>query len=428
METITIGLLGLGTVGKGVVSLLQKQAAKIARTQEFRFKLKTVAVHNLDHHKGDNLPAGTILTDKVADVVDDPEIQIVVEAMGTIEPAKVAICQAILNGKSIISANKDLLATAGEEILSLAKTAGVDFFYEASVAGGIPILRVLSQCLETDQITQITGIINGTANYVLTAMDREGKDYHTALKDAQRLGYAEADPTNDVQGIDATYKLIILSRFAFGQSLKLTDVPARGITEITPAQLASARQLGLKVKLLAVAREEHQQLYSFVGPAALAADSPLAHINGVQNAIAVQSDALGETTYTGPGAGAAPTANSILSDLLATGDDIIKDNCGREFNSYRKPALAKPLTAVPQRYLVTVAGEGQLLRITASLPSVEWQRQTTGPGYCAGVTAALSREKLERLLTTLKKSGKQISCVPIANSWQTDATAQQVAK
>lgn len=202
METITIGLLGLGTVGKGVVTLLQKQAAKIARTQDFRFKLKSVAVHNLDRHQNDDLPAGTILTDKVTTVVDDPEIQIVVEAMGTIEPAKVAICQAILNGKSIISANKDLLATAGEEILQLAKTAKVDFFYEASVAGGIPILRVLSSSLETDQISQITGIINGTANYVLTAMDRENKDYATALKDAQELGYAEADPTNDVQGID----------------------------------------------------------------------------------------------------------------------------------------------------------------------------------------------------------------------------------
>lgn len=158
MKTITIGLLGLGTVGKGVVGLLQKQAAKIARTQDFGFKLKSVAVHSLVHHQDDKLPAGTVLTDKVADVVDDLEIQIVVEAMGTIEPAKAAICQAILNGKSIISANKDLL--------SLAKTVGVDFFYEASVAGGIPILRVLSSSLETDEITQVTGIINGTANYV----------------------------------------------------------------------------------------------------------------------------------------------------------------------------------------------------------------------------------------------------------------------
>lgn len=418
MKTITIGLLGLGTVGKGVVTLLQKQAAKIARTQDFRFKLKSVAVHNCAHHRNDNLPAGTILTDKVTDVVDDPEIQIVIEAMGTIEPAKVAICQAILNGKSIISANKDLLATAGDEILPLAKTAGVDFFYEASVAGGIPILRVLSSSLETDQITQITGIINGTANYVLTAMDREHKDYATALKAAQDLGYAEADPTNDVQGIDATYKLIILSRFAFGQSLSLKDVPRRGITTISPAQLISAGQLGLKVKLLAVAKEENRQLFSFVGPAAIPASEPLAHVNGVQNAIAVQSDALGETTYTGPGAGAAPTANSILSDLLATGDDIVKGNCGREFNSYRKPVSAKPLTAAPQQYLITVEGTGNLLSIISSIPTLSWQQQATGRNYWSGLTPVISRDALEELLITLKRSGQKISYLPIANSWQ----------
>lgn len=418
MKTITIGLLGLGTVGKGVVDLLKTQAPKIARTQDFRFKLKSVAVHDRSHHLKDNLPAGTILTDKIADVVDDPEIQVVIETMGTIEPAKIAICQAILNGKSIISANKDLLATAGEELLRLAKTVGVDFFYEASVAGGIPILRVLSSCLETDQITQITGIINGTANYVLTAMDREGKDYSTALADAQKLGYAEADPTNDVQGIDATYKLIILSRFAFGQSLSLSDIPSQGITQVTPAELSSAHQLGLKIKLLAVAEEKNNELFSFVGPAAIPTTKPLAHVNGVQNAIAVQSTALGETTYTGPGAGAAPTANSILSDLLATGDDIVKGNTGREFNSYRKPVAARPLTSLPQQYLITIEGTDNLLAVTSCIPTVNWQRQVTGHHYWSGLTPVISPDDLTYLLNTLKKDKQKVSYLPIANSWQ----------
>ena len=422
MRTITIGLLGLGTVGKGVVALLQKQAPKISRTQEFQFKLKSVAVHNLARHQNDDLPAGTILTDKVATVVDDPEIQIVIEAMGTIEAAKVAICQAILNGKSIISANKDLLATAGPELLDLAKTAKVDFFYEASVAGGIPILRILSSSLETDQITQITGIINGTANYVLTAMDREKQDYATALQAAQKLGYAESDPTNDVQGIDATYKLIILSRFAFGQSLRCADVPSQGITAITPAQLQSADQLGLKIKLLAVAKEFNHQLFSFVGPAALPATEPLAHVNGVQNAIAIQSDALGETTYTGPGAGAAPTANSILSDLLATGDDIVKGNCGREFNSYRRPACARSLAAVPQRYLITIAGTGNLLSIVSSVPTAQWERQVTGNHYWSGLTPVITKTQLTALMKELQKSHQQVAALPLANSWQTAST------
>lgn len=249
-------------------------------------------------------------------------------------------------------------------------------------------------------------------------MDRDNKDYQTALAAAQRLGYAEADPTNDVQGIDATYKLIILSRFAFGQSLSIKDVPVHGITTISPAQLASANQLGLKVKLLAVAKKTNHQLYSFVGPAAIPAAEPLAHVNGVQNAIAVQSDALGETTYTGPGAGAGPTANSILSDLLATGDDIIKGTCGREFNSYRLSATAHPLTVVPQQYLITIKGTANLLSIVSSIPTLTWQKQATGRNYWSGLTPVLTHEGLLKLLTTLKKCGQQISYLPIANSWQ----------
>lgn len=418
METITIGLLGLGTVGQGVVTLLQKQAAKISRTQNFRFKLKRVAVRNLAHHQTAELPVGTILTDKITDVTDDPEIQIVVEAMGGVDVAKVAICQAILNKKSIISANKDLLATAGEEILQLAKTVGVDFFYEASVAGGIPILRVLSSSLETDQITQITGIINGTANYVLTAMEREQQAYATALKNAQKLGYAELNPTNDVQGIDATYKLIILSRFAFGQSLALTDIPHQGITTISPAQLASANRLGLKIKLLAVAKEVNQQLFSFVGPAAIPATEPLAHVNGVQNAIAIQSNALGETTYTGPGAGAHPTANSILSDLLVTGNNIVKGICGHEFNRYRKPAAAQSLTTVPQQYLITIEDAKIEPSVLANLCQFTWQQQVTGEHYWSGLTPVISAITLTTLLDSLKHQGQQPHYVPLSNSWQ----------
>lgn len=413
MQTITIGLLGLGTVGQGVVDLLQKQAAKILRTQDFAFKLKTVAVHNLSRHQNADLPAGTILTDRVMDVVDDPEIQIVIEAMGTIAAARVAICQAILNGKSIISANKDLLATDGDALLTLAKTVGVDFFYEASVAGGIPILRVLSSSLETDEITQVTGIINGTANYVLTAMDRDGQDYAAALANAQELGYAEADPTNDVQGIDAAYKLIILSRFAFGQSLTMDKVPVQGISAVTPAQLASADRLGLKIKLLAVAKKENQQFYSFVGPAALPATEPLAHVNGVQNAIAVQSKALSETTYTGPGAGAGPTANSIISDLLATGDDIVKGNCGREFNRNRQSLPVRDLTSVPQQYLITVAAPVE----RAVLAAFDWQRELVGPDYWSALTPVLTPAELADRLAALRQDGRRVSCLPVANSW-----------
>ena len=254
MQTITIGLLGLGTVGGGVVKLLQEHASKIEQTTGVHFVLKRVAVAHLNKPRKVNLPAETILTDQIDDVINDPEIQVIVETMGTVNLAREAIVQAIYNHKSVITANKDLLAIDGPKLAQLAESRHVDFLYEASVAGGIPILRVLSSSLVTDQITQVAGIINGTANYILSATASDNVSYDKALMTAQAKGYAEANPTNDVKGIDTANKLSILSQFAFGKALNPSKLGVRGIDQLTGAQLASAKQFGYTIKLLAIAK------------------------------------------------------------------------------------------------------------------------------------------------------------------------------
>ncbi|MFC6202073.1 homoserine dehydrogenase [Lactiplantibacillus nangangensis] len=303
-QTIEVGMLGLGTVGSGVVMRLTQAATKIEQTQGIRLHLAAVAVHHLNAPRAVTLPIGTRLTDKIATVVTDPHIQIVIEVMGTLATAEAAIVAALQHGKSVITANKDLIATAGPRLIALAQRQQCDLFYEASVAGGIPILRTLTDSYATDQVQQVAGIINGTANYILSAMTATGATYAEALAAAQRAGYAEADPTNDVSGLDTTYKLMILSQFAFGQGLTISQIQPQGITMITAAACQQAAQSGWQVKLLAQAQLQVGQLYCRVAPVAVPNTLALSQINGVQNGVAVRSQAIGQSLYTGPGAGA----------------------------------------------------------------------------------------------------------------------------
>ncbi|MBB1085632.1 homoserine dehydrogenase [Limosilactobacillus fastidiosus] len=396
MRTIKIGLLGLGTVGGGVVKLLQEHAAKIEQTTNVHFILKRVAVAHLNKPRKFSLPEETILTDQIDEVLNDPEIQIIVETMGTINRARQAIVQAIYNHKSVITANKDLLAIDGPKLAQLAKSRHVDFLYEASVAGGIPILRVLSSSLVTDQITRVSGIINGTANYILSAMVSDNLSYDKALMNAQQKGYAEANPVNDVKGIDAANKLSILSQFAFGKALDPTNLNVRGIDQLTSAQLASAKQFGYTIKLLAIAKRLSNRLYTSVGPTLVDNNDQLAQVNGVQNAIAIESNALGSSVYTGPGAGAKPTANSILSDLAAAANDILNYDCGNAFNNYHSELTPSTLNNAPQSYLITIYG-----RSTRPVDSIDWQNETSNHNYWSGLTPVISHKKLNLLLETI---------------------------
>lgn len=404
MRTITLGLLGLGTVGSGVVKLLQTQQAKLEQTADVHFHLKRVAVAHLAKHRNDPLPAGTVLTDQIDDVLNDQEIQVVIETMGTIDLAREVIKKAIYRGKSVITANKDLLAIDGPQLAELARFRHVDFMYEASVAGGIPILRVLSNSLVTDQISQITGIINGTANYILTAMSTDGLSYQDALAGAQAKGYAEPDPTNDVKGIDTANKLSILSQFAFGRALDPHQLTITGIDQVCKSQLVAASQLGYTVKLLAIAHRKGDCIYTFVGPALLPHDAQLANIAGVQNAIEVNSSALGTTVYTGPGAGAEPTANSILSDLVAVADHIVNFDCGKEFNGYHNQLATQVINKLPQAYLVTAKDK--------PASDLQWQQETSGNGWWAGISPTLSAQTADHLQEQCTEP-----LLPLANSW-----------
>ena len=348
--TIEVGMLGLGTVGSGVVERLTRSAAKIEQTQGIRLHLAAVAVNHLNAPRTVQLPIGTRLTDSLTNVVCDRKIQLVIEVMGTVAIAKKAIVAALNQGKAVVTANKDLIATAGPELAALAKKQGCDLFYEASVAGGIPILRTLTDSYVTDNVQAVSGIINGTANYMLSAM-ATGQSYEQALATAQAAGYAEADPTNDVAGIDAAYKLMILSRFAFEQELSLPQIAPTGITHLSASVCRLAAENGWQIKLLAQIQRHGSGLYCRVAPVAVPVDQPLSQINGVQNAVAVQSEAIGTSLYTGPGAGSTATANSVLNDVLVAAKHLIN---GYRMIRNQKRSVSLTVTRfdqLPQTYL-----------------------------------------------------------------------------
>ena len=314
MLNINVGILGLGTVGSGVVSILQQNAQDISIRTQSNIAIKQVLV--LNPQEPQKITGNFTLTDKADEILLDPEIDIVIEVMGGIEPACSYIIKALRNGKHVITANKDLLALHGQELLEIAKEEGRDLFFEASVAGGIPIIAALRQSLAANRITKIIGIINGTTNYILTAMADQGRDYQEVLAEAQKLGYAEADPTSDVEGLDAARKLAILASIAFNSRVTLADVYVEGISKITRADLQYAAELGCTIKLLAVGKHLDEGIEIRVHPAILPKAHPLASVNGVFNAIYVVGNAVGETMFYGRGAGSLPTGSAVVADLI----------------------------------------------------------------------------------------------------------------
>ncbi|AVK60861.1 homoserine dehydrogenase [Lactobacillus sp. CBA3605] len=416
--TIEVGLLGLGTVGSGVVTRLTQAMTRIEQQQGVHFHLAMVAVHHFKQARSVTLPVGTRLTTALQAVVTAPEIQIVIEVMGTITTAKAAIISAFQHGKSVVTANKDLMALAGPELVALAQYYQVDLFYEASVAGGIPILRTLADSYATDEIQQVVGIINGTANYILSAMTA-GQPYDQALASAQAAGYAEANPTNDVLGLDATYKLMILSQFAFGQALTVAEIQPVGIDTLTAAQCQQAASAGWQLKLLAQAQQRQGRLYCRVAPVAVAQTVPISQVAGVQNGIAVTSEALGATLYTGPGAGGAATANSVLNDLLVAASHLIQHTSGRAFNANQATLPVTNLRTVPQAYLVFTT-------VAIGRPVAANIQQRTANCY---QTIVVTPSQLATIVWQLVRQGAgPVTTVPIAfsTSWASTSTVQPV--
>ena len=318
-KKIKAALLGLGTVGGGVYKLVQRQKEEMVKKSGANLEITRILVHNMNKQR-EGVDA-SLLTDNWKEIVEDPEISIVIEVMGGIEPAKTMILEALCAGKNVVTANKDLVAVHGRELLDAAQENQVDFLFEAAVAGGIPIIRPLKQCLAANEIDEVIGIVNGTTNYILTKMFEDGMDFSEALAKATELGYAEADPTADVEGLDAGRKVAILASIAFHSRVVFDDVYTEGITKISAKDVAYAKEFGSVIKLLGVAHNREDGIEVAVYPMMLPKNHPLASVRDSFNAVFVHGDALDDAMFYGRGAGELPTASAVMGDVI----DIIRD-------------------------------------------------------------------------------------------------------
>ncbi|WP_428911156.1 homoserine dehydrogenase [Niallia sp. Krafla_26] len=321
MNEISIGLLGLGTVGSGVVKIIENHQDKLMHQVGCPVKVKKILVKNMEKHIHNGTDP-SLLTNDVDDILNDPDIDIIVEVMGGIEQTRSYLLQAFKNKKHVVTANKDLMALHGGELLKIASENNCDLFFEASVAGGIPILRSITEGLSSDKIVKIMGIVNGTTNYILTKMSQDGVAYEDVLKKAQELGFAEADPTSDVEGLDAARKMAILATLGFSMEIDLDDVSVQGISQVTEEDIQYGKQLGYTMKLIGIAKQDGDKVEVSVQPTFLANTHPLASVQNEYNAVYVCGEAVGETMFYGPGAGSLPTATSIVSDLVAVMKNI----------------------------------------------------------------------------------------------------------
>ena len=315
MDPVKVGLLGLGTVGQATVNVLLKNAAEITRRAGRSIQVSGVAIRDLEKAKSLGLDQLELTTtpDKI---VEDPNIAVVVELMGGIEPAKTLVLKAIENGKHVVTANKALIALHGNEIFAAAQKQGVMVAFEAAVAGGIPIIKAIREGLTGNEIEWLAGIINGTGNFILTEMRDKGRDFEDVLAEAQALGYAEADPTFDVEGTDAAHKLTILASIAFGIPLQFDKVFTEGITKITREDVELASELGYRIKHLGIAKRQGGGIELRVHPTLIPEKRLIANVDGVMNSVMVQADAVGPTLYYGAGAGGDPTASAVVADIV----------------------------------------------------------------------------------------------------------------
>ena len=322
-EIIKIGLLGLGTVGRGVYRILQENQQNIEQRVGAKLEIKKVLVRSLNKDRGLQLPE-EMLTTKIEDITQDPEIKIVVEVLGGINPTLHFVMEALNHGKSVVTANKDMVAEHGQQLFKAAQQNNCDLLFEASVAGGIPIIRTLKQSLAGNSIEEVFGIINGTTNYMLTKMTLEGCEFDDVLKEAQEKGYAESDPTADVGGFDAGRKIAILASIAFNTRVPLSQVYTEGITKVSADDIAFANELGYTVKLLGVAKNRSEGIEVRVHPTFIPKHHPLAAVGDVYNAVFVRGNAVGETMFYGKGAGELPTASAVVADVMDAARDILR--------------------------------------------------------------------------------------------------------
>ncbi len=339
-KKIKVALLGVGTVGTGVYKLIQRRADVMVRTIGAEMEVSKILVHNLNKQR-EGIDA-SLLTDNWQEIVNDPEIQIVVEVMGGIEPARTMILEALHAGKHVVTANKDLLAAHGKELLDAAEEKHCDLLFEAAVAGGIPIIRPLKQCLAGNEIDEVIGIVNGTTNYILTKMFEENMSFEEALAKATELGYAEADPTADVEGLDAGRKVAIMASIAFHSRVVFDDVYTEGITKITSDDIAYAKEFDSVIKLLGVAHNTEGGIEVGVYPMLLNKEHPLASVRDSFNAVFVHGDAVDDAMFYGRGAGELPTASAVMGDIIDVARNIAYGCNGRiSCTCYRETPIKK---------------------------------------------------------------------------------------
>lgn len=396
-DRINIGIIGFGTVGTGVVRILNQNSSLIERRLGIPVRIKGIADIDTKRDRGVKIEEG-ILTDNPLSLIGSPEVDIVVELIGGIEPAKTLILAALGKGKSVVTANKALLALHGEEIYSASETNSVEIGFEGAVGGGIPIIRSLKEGLVANKIESIYGIINGTSNYILTKMTDEGMGFSEALQNAQSKGYAETDPTLDIEGIDSAHKLVILATLAFGTPVNFSDIYTEGISKITPLDIDFANEFGYKIKLLAIAKLMNDEIELRVHPTMVPEDYLISKVNGVFNAIYVIGDALGSAMFYGRGAGEMPTASAVLSDIIEISRNIIKGSKGRvpafAFQSgSRKRLKVREMENVISRYY---------LRFSA----------LDRPGVLSKISGILGTNNIS-ILSMIQKSRKEGEAVPV---------------
>jgi homoserine dehydrogenase len=354
MRDIGVGIIGFGTIGAGVADVLLKNSEEIKGRMGANLKLVKIADLDIETDRGVKVDKALLSTD-VNDVLENPDIDLVVELVGGYEPAKTFVLKALENGKRVVTANKALLAVHGEEILAKAAATKGDIAFEAAVGGGIPILRAVREGLAANKIKTIYGILNGTTNFILTEMKEKGESFDRVLSEAQKLGYAEADPTFDVEGVDAAHKITILALMAFGKKVSFDDVYTEGISGLTPQDIEYADDFGLEVKLLAIAKNDDEQIEVRVHPTMIPKDHLLSSVRGVYNAVYIDADFLGPSLYYGQGAGRNATASAVVGDLMELARDINNDVATRVppmafMPAAITPAKVKPMGEVDCRY------------------------------------------------------------------------------
>lgn len=404
---MNLAILGYGTVGSGVVEVINTNKESIDKRAGHEINIK----HVLDLRKFPGDPIEDILTDDFNKIINDEEVDIVVEVMGGLEPAYSFVKDSLKHGKSVVTSNKELVAKYGAELLQLAKENSVNFLFEASVGGGIPIIRPLNESLTADEIYEITGILNGTTNFILTKMEQEGREFEDVLKEAQDLGYAEKDPEADVEGHDACRKIAILSSLAFARQVNFEEIPTEGITSVSKEDIEYAGQMGYTIKLLGTCKKLGEEIFARVSPVMIPVKHPLAPVQDVFNAILIKGNVIGEVMFYGRGAGKLPTASAVVADIVEAsrhkGINIISHW------SKKTVAMMDP-ASVPASYFVRVQKkEGVEAKVKEIFKDVKWIENENLKDELAFITNEDTEGVQKERFEELKKDAYVMSSIHI---------------